>query len=77
MAKFSSLLPTFMFACLLFHLIFNIRLDVAVRDGRYHLFVFDMIPILLKASIVDIDTDMDTDTILLNWTFKLWNLLYY
>ncbi len=40
MAKIISLLPTLMFACLLFHLIFNIRLDVAVRDGRYHLFCF-------------------------------------
>ncbi len=33
--------------------------------------VFDMIPILLKASIVNIDTDTS------KWTFKLWNVLNY
>ncbi len=50
MAKCIYLLPchelyrvhffTFMFGCLLFHLIFNIKLHVAVRNGQYHLFCF-------------------------------------
>ncbi len=48
---------------------------LGMGDTTY--FVFNMIPILLKASIVNIDTDIDTDTILLNWTFKLSNVLYY